>query len=122
MRKDVLWLSENTFIELDFKQKIHLGKGPRQTSGDFYVEQQRAFIGFGIYHVDLNGSIKCLNMDVVFNHNNNKCCNAIAAFRFIRKQEIFHGKTCKEFKRSTFFNYFILFRKRVTFKKAYELI
>ena len=89
MKNDVELLANSILIEIDFKQKIHLGAGPRNVSGDFYVEQQRSFIGFGVYYKDEANKLQCLNMDVVFNHNRNQCIQALSAFRLIRKQNVF---------------------------------
>jgi hypothetical protein len=44
MKNDIQLISESILIEIDYKQKIHLGIGPTNTSGDFYEEQQRSFI------------------------------------------------------------------------------
>ena len=38
-------LSDSLLIEIDYKQKIIIGMSPRQTSGEYYKQQQRNFLG-----------------------------------------------------------------------------
>lgn len=45
MLTDTQLLQENLLIEIDYKQKILIGLSPRQTSGEYYKQQQRNFLG-----------------------------------------------------------------------------
>lgn len=89
MKNDTLLLKNSILIELDFKQKIVIGLGPRQCSTDYYNQVQRSFLGFGIYFVDEFENIKCLNMDVVLSNTKQDAFAVIRAFRHIRKQDCF---------------------------------
>jgi len=94
MRTDINFLKDNLLIEIDYKQKIILGKSPRQRSMDFYDENmpQRSFLGLGIYYIEkLDGdeTIKCLNMDLVFHHSAQTCVETIKGIEFARIQEVF---------------------------------
>ena len=91
MRKNVDFLTENLLIKIDYKQKIILGKCPRQRNRDYYDGNfaQRSFLGFGIYYVNNAYRIECLNMDVVFHDSKQTCLHVLKTFDFIRKQDAF---------------------------------
>lgn len=39
------FLQNKILIELDFKQKIKIGLGPRQVSAEYYEQQERSCLG-----------------------------------------------------------------------------
>jgi hypothetical protein len=88
MKQDAALLKNHLFIDIDFKQKVPIGVGPRQRSHEFFERTSRSLIGFGIYVVEA-GKIKCLNMDVVLNCSSETSFVAITAFKHIRNQDIF---------------------------------
>lgn len=88
MKQDEKLLGTHLLIDIDFKQKISLGEGPRQRSSEYFDRPTRGFISFGIYYVD-SGTIKCLNMDLVLNSASETSFVAVTAFRHIRNQNIF---------------------------------
>ena len=91
MRNDTDFLQKNLLIEIDYKQKIILGKSPRQRNRDYYDGNmaQRSLLGFGLYYVDSSKQIQCLNMDIVFHESKQTCLHVIKAINFVRKQDVF---------------------------------
>ena len=88
MRTDFKFLKEILHIEIDYKQKIVLGKSPRQRSMDYNDENmpQRP-----IYYVETSAnslSIKCLKMDLIFHHSSQTCVETIKGLEFARNQEV----------------------------------
>lgn len=52
MKSDCNIFKDKILIDIDFKQKISLGEGPRQRSQEYYNRPIRGLIGFGIYYLD----------------------------------------------------------------------
>ncbi|CAF1001902.1 unnamed protein product, partial [Brachionus calyciflorus] len=73
---------------MDYKQKILIGLSPRQNSGEYYNQQQRNLLGFGIYFMNADKKIDCINYDLIYK-GNQKASTTVAAFKFLRQQEFF---------------------------------
>ena len=92
-------------IELDWKQKILIGllryfsspeqiifinnclslkKGmsSRQVSHEYREQQQRTLLGFGIYYIDDNCKLKCLNIDLVSSNLSQTATDSVNGFRY----------------------------------------
>jgi hypothetical protein len=69
------------FIEIDWKQKISIGMSPRQISREFYNQQYRTILGFGLYYRNMSNKIECLNIDLVSDVIDQSCHTVISAFR-----------------------------------------
>lgn len=76
-------------IEADFKQKIKIGLSPRQISSEYYEQQERSCLGFGVYFVNDENIIECINFDVISFDNKQTGFAAIRGFRFLRTQQFF---------------------------------
>jgi hypothetical protein len=48
-RNNIEWLENAIVIELDFKQKINIGIGPRQLNTEYYVQKQKSLLGDSIF-------------------------------------------------------------------------
>ena len=68
------------FIEIDFKQKIVIGMSPRQIGKEYYNQQQRTVLGFGLYYRE-NGKVNCINLDIISDILDQTCYFVISAFR-----------------------------------------
>ena len=68
------------FIELDWKQKIKIGMSPRQVSREFYNQQSRTILGFGVYFIK-NGIKECINIDLISDNKSQKGYSVVHAFR-----------------------------------------
>ncbi len=76
-------------IDLDFKQKIVIGDGPRQTNLTYYSQKQKSMLGFGLYYKDDNNQMKTMNVDLISDCLTEDSFYVVSAFRFIRKQDFF---------------------------------
>ena len=77
-----LILDENSvFIELDWKQKVLIGMGPRQVSSEFREQQQRTLLGFGVYYKNGNNELKYVNIDLVSSNLSQKGLDSVNGFR-----------------------------------------
>lgn len=45
MKTNKAMLKHSVLIDVDFKQKIVIGKGPRQVNAEYYLHQQRSLLG-----------------------------------------------------------------------------
>ncbi len=75
-------------MELDFKQKIKIGYGPRQTNKEWYEQQVRSLLGIGIYYSDENDVIQLINVDIVTKMSNS-ALSVVKCLRFLRSQSFF---------------------------------
>jgi hypothetical protein len=97
-RTDAEFLNGKILIDLDYKQKIILGKGPRVPNADFFQANKKklSFLGFGVYYVNEhskieNGqlirtqfkSVKCLNIDVISDYDGTKAYDMIRTFKHV---------------------------------------
>lgn len=75
-------------IELDFKQKIAIGLGPRQVNKENYNQVQRCVLGFGIYYYNqMEDKIMLLNVDVIGDANMSQdALSVVKSFRMMREQ------------------------------------
>jgi hypothetical protein len=75
-------------IEIDYKAKMLLGKGPRQLNGEYYEgEKKKVYVlGFGIYYVDNSRRfpfVNLLNIDVISDYDGTKAPDVIKIFKHI---------------------------------------
>jgi hypothetical protein len=63
-----------------FPMKIIIGLSPRQVSKEFYNQQQRSLLGFGVYYHD-NNSIKCINIDLISDNLKQSGNSSVCSFR-----------------------------------------
>ena len=71
---------EYLFFELDYKQKITIGMSPRQISKEFYKQQQRSILGFGIYYKN-NNKLECINIDIISDVLEQSGFTVVSSFR-----------------------------------------
>jgi hypothetical protein len=76
-------------IDLDFKQKIVIGDGPRQTNLTHYSQKQKSMLGFGLYYKDDNNQMQTMNINLISDCLTEDSFYVVSAFRFIRKQDFF---------------------------------
>ena len=94
--------SDELFIELDWKQKVDwiyntvcflknswlnyfqnkiiIGLSPRQVSKEFYNQQQRSLIGFGVYYREKD-RIRCMNVDMISDNLTQTGNSSVCSFR-----------------------------------------
>ena len=105
--EDKILLKNSILIDMDFKQKIIIGlninfkfllcknyfKGlsSRQVSKEFYEQQTRTILGFGIYYLNEKEEIKLIHVDIVTEQSTNALC-LIRCLRLLRNQEFFKKK------------------------------
>jgi hypothetical protein len=82
------FLKDKILIELDFKQKIVIGSGPRQKSEDYYKQEVKTLLGFGIYHQNSKNETECINFDVVTGWDQS-ALTVVELFKVLRKQDFF---------------------------------
>ena len=78
MKKDLP--EDYLFIELDFKQKILIGMSPRQINREFYNQQQRSVLGFGLYY-RVDDNVKCINVDLISDVLEQSGYTVVSSFR-----------------------------------------
>ena len=78
MKKDLP--EDYLFIELDFKQKILIGMSPRQINREFYNQQQRSVLGFGLYY-RVDDNVKCINIDLISDVLEQSGYTVVSSFR-----------------------------------------
>ena len=76
------------FIEIDFKQKIVIGMSPRQIGQEYYNQQQRTVLGFGLYHRE-NKKVTCINVDIISDILDQTSFFVICAFRYLFQYTFF---------------------------------
>jgi hypothetical protein len=54
---------------------------PRQVSSEYYQQQQRTLIGFGVYYKDSSEIVQCLNIDLVSENLQERGFETVNAFR-----------------------------------------
>jgi hypothetical protein len=64
---------------------LHLGMSPRQVSSEYYNQQLRTLIGFGIFYKDDEDSLQCLNVDLVSDNQCETGFDTVNAFRYVDK-------------------------------------
>ena len=104
-RHDVTKLDGKLLIELDFKQKIILGEGPRQLNEEWFskIKKQAVLLGFGVYFVETKKNrrlstdsnvndnfenneykfVNCLNIDVVTDYEGMTATDLIRIFKHV---------------------------------------
>jgi hypothetical protein len=87
-RKDPSLLKGKILIDIDYKQKIVLGKGSRVLNSEFYDANKKKVIclGFGIYYFDKSGDrefVNCLNIDVISDYDGQEASDLIRVFRHV---------------------------------------
>lgn len=100
---------DKILIEADFKKKIKIGLSPRQISSEYYEQQERSCLGInafyfgfiaqninnyflqglGVYYLNDENEIDCINFDVISYDNKQTGFAAIRGFRFLRTQQFF---------------------------------
>jgi hypothetical protein len=93
-RNDLNLLKTSILIDIDFKQRIILGEGPRQLNSEFYQAEKKGVVclGFGIYFIDKSTDfefINCLNLDIISDHPGQTAYDLIRIFRFLMEQPLF---------------------------------
>ena len=72
------------------------GHGPRETSGQYYEQNTRTLIGFGIYFYDsIKMKIKCIRVDIISDILTTNALSTNRSFRYLLKQEFFKNIDCK---------------------------
>ena len=65
-RSNVEFLKRALILDIDFKQKVTIGMGPRQVNKEYYNQIQLSVFGVGIFFYDLNNrKINLLYVDVI---------------------------------------------------------
>lgn len=82
------FLQDKILIDLDFKQKIVIGTGARQKSEDYYKQEIRVLLGFGIFHQNSKNETECINCDIVTEWDQSGH-TVIQLFKFLREQDFF---------------------------------
>jgi len=81
---------DSILIIFDFKEKIKIGAGARQTNKDYRNQQLRSCFGVTIFYKgDDSNQIKQLNYAVISDNTSQNAEMVINYLRFIRKQEIY---------------------------------
>jgi hypothetical protein len=75
-RKNKESLKNQLLIEVDFKQKIAIGISPRQINKEYYTQELRSCLGFGVTHVNSADEVETINFDVIANKDDKQdgCC------------------------------------------------
>jgi hypothetical protein len=92
-RKDIDFLEGKILIDIDFKEKIILGKSPRQLNSYFFDNDKKKVIclGIGVHfvdtHIEKSGRsfkfVNCLNIDVISDYDGQKASDVIRIFRYV---------------------------------------
>jgi len=98
-RKNKESLKKQIMIEVDFKQKIAIGISPRQVNKEYYTQELRTCLGFGVTHVNSADEIETINFDVIANKDDKQdAMAAVRGFRILRSQEFFKRIDSKNYK------------------------
>ena len=54
---------------------------PRQISSEYRDQEQRSLIGFGVFYRNENGSVDCINIDLVSKNPDQKRYDSVNAFK-----------------------------------------
>jgi hypothetical protein len=87
-RLNVDELNGKILIEIDYKQKINLGEGPRQLGSEYFVGYKKVnCLGFGIFYVDRsdaqNHFINSINFDIISDYHGQEAIDVIIIFEHI---------------------------------------
>ncbi len=98
-RKDKESLKNQILIEVDFKQKIAIGISPRQINKEYYLQELRSCLGFGITYVNSANEIETVNFDIIANKDDKQdALAAVRGFRILRAQQFFKSIDTKNYK------------------------
>jgi hypothetical protein len=81
-------LNGKIVIEIDYKQKILLGQGPRQMNSEFFERAKKKVLclGIGVYYVDRTRSypfVNLLNLDVITDYEKQECGDVTRIIRHV---------------------------------------
>jgi hypothetical protein len=87
-RNDPAFLRGKILIDIDYKEKIVLGEGPRLLNADFFECNKKRVncLGFGVYYLDKSKSepsVSCLNIDVISDYERQKATDVIRVFKHL---------------------------------------